>query len=234
MPPMEAMINMVLAQMQPVLDYLQLKQLKAVLESTLCSHAECSVPSNLSLLGLFLTDKEVEGCSPRTIAYYESTLKPYEAWMEEKTMLSEDGRIVRVNNPCWSFYIDIELAPGLDENRCGKWMFYFNDIEFAEEVCRKAALGIVFAECKHSSFKSVIENGRGVACFYLNLDDAEAHHRVIAFMLEHGLVRKTKSGKLYNIGFKLDDQTRAGEYGAGFKTRITLSDSADLESCEFL
>lgn len=72
---MEAMINMVLAQMQPILDYLQLKQLKAVLESTLRSHAESSVPSNSSLLGLFLTAKEVEGCSPRTIAYYESTLK---------------------------------------------------------------------------------------------------------------------------------------------------------------
>lgn len=72
---MEATINMVLAQMQPILDYLQLKQLKAVLESALYSHAESSVPSNSSLLGLFLTAKEVEGCSPRTIAYYESTLK---------------------------------------------------------------------------------------------------------------------------------------------------------------
>ena len=165
----------------------------------MCSHAESSVPSNSSLLGLFLTDKEVEGCSPRTIAYYESTLKPYEAWMEEKTMLSEDGRIVRVDNPWCSFYVDTELAPALDESRCGKWMFYFN----------------------------VIENGRGVACFYLNLDDVEAHRRVVAFMLEHGLVRKTKSGKLYNIGFKLDDQARAGEYGAGFKARITLSDRSN-------
>lgn len=82
-------------------------------------------------------------------------------------------------------------------------------------------------ECKHSSFESVIENGRGVACFYLNLDDVEAHRRVVAFMLEHGLVRKTKSGKLYNIGFKLDDQARAGEYGAGFKARITLSDRSN-------
>ena len=72
---MEAMINMVLAQMQPVLDYLQLKQLKTVLESTLYSHAESSVPSNSSLLDLFLTAKEVEGCSPKTITYYESTLK---------------------------------------------------------------------------------------------------------------------------------------------------------------
>lgn len=72
---MEAMINMVLAQMQPVLDHLQLRQLKSVLESTLCSHAESSLPSNSSLLDLFLTAKEVEGCSPRTITYYESTLK---------------------------------------------------------------------------------------------------------------------------------------------------------------
>ena len=72
---MEAIINMVLAQMQPALDYLQLKQLKAVLESTLYSHAESSVPSNSSLLDLFLTAKEVEGCSSRTITYYESTLK---------------------------------------------------------------------------------------------------------------------------------------------------------------
>ena len=62
---------------------------------------------------------------------------------------------------------------------------------------------------------------------YLNLDDVEAHRRVVAFMLEHGLVRKTKSGKLYNIGFKLDDQARAGEYGAGFKARITLSDRSN-------
>ena len=72
---MEAMTNMVLAQMQPVLNYLQLKQLKTVLESTLYSHAESSVPSNSSLLDLFLTAKEVEGCSSRTITYYESTLK---------------------------------------------------------------------------------------------------------------------------------------------------------------
>lgn len=72
---MEAMINTVLAQMQPVLDYLQLKQLKAVLESALYSHAESSVLNNSILLDLFLTAKEVEGCSPRTITYYKSTLK---------------------------------------------------------------------------------------------------------------------------------------------------------------
>ena len=49
------------------------------------------------------------------------------------------------------------------------------------------------------------------SAFNLNSDDDVAHRHVIAFMLEHNLVRKTKSGKLYSIGFKLDDQTRAGE-----------------------
>lgn len=154
--------------------------------------------------------------------------------MEEKTMLSEDGRIVRVDNPWWSFYIDTELASELDRHRCGKWMFFFNDIEFAEEICREAALGKVVAECKHSSPETLAKSGRGVACFYLNMDDGEAHRRVIAFLLEHDLVRRTKSGKLFNIGFKLDDQTRAGEYGPAFKAQIRLGDFVDLESGEFL
>lgn len=39
--------------------------------------------------------------------------------MEEKTMLSEDGRIIRVDNPWWSFYIDTKLAPELDKHRSG-------------------------------------------------------------------------------------------------------------------
>lgn len=137
--------------------------------------------------------------------------------MEEKAMLSEDGRIIRVDNPWWSFCIDTKLAPELDKHRCGKWMFFFNDNEFAEEVCREAALGKVVAECKHSSSETLAKSGRGVACFYLNMDDDEAHRRVIAFMLEHDLIRRTKPGKLFNIGFKLDDQTRAREYGPAFK-----------------
>lgn len=154
--------------------------------------------------------------------------------MENKTILSEDGRIIRVDNPWWSFYIDTELAPELDEHRCGKWMFFFNDIEFAEEICRKAALGRVVAECKHSSSEILAKKRSGVACFYLNSDDDETHRRVIAFMLEHNLIRKTKSGKLYNIGFKLDDQTRAGEYGGDFKAQIKLDDFVNLDSGEFL
>ena len=59
--------------MQNMLDPSQLKHLAEVLRVTLLPVQETSVPQNL--LTLFLTAKEVEGCSPKTIAYYESTLQ---------------------------------------------------------------------------------------------------------------------------------------------------------------
>lgn len=68
---METVVNLVLVQMQPLLNYDQLKRLGEVLRSTLSPRQS----SEDDLLGLFLTAKEVEGCSPRTIAYYESTIR---------------------------------------------------------------------------------------------------------------------------------------------------------------
>lgn len=70
---METIINNVLSQMQNMLDPSQLKHLAEVLRVTLLPAQETSAPQNL--LALFLTAKEVEGCSPKTIAYYESTLQ---------------------------------------------------------------------------------------------------------------------------------------------------------------
>lgn len=68
---METIVNLVLVQMQPVLDCNQFKRLGEVLRSTLSPRGS----STEDLLGLFLTAKEVEGCSPRTITYYESTIR---------------------------------------------------------------------------------------------------------------------------------------------------------------
>ena len=70
---METIINSVLSQMQNMLDPSQLKHLAEVLRVTLLPTQETSAPQKL--LTLFLTAKEVEGCSPKTIAYYESTLQ---------------------------------------------------------------------------------------------------------------------------------------------------------------
>lgn len=68
---MEAAINLVLAQMQPILTCEQLKHLGEVLRYALMPKQD----TYTDLLRLFLTAKEVEGCSARTIVYYESTIQ---------------------------------------------------------------------------------------------------------------------------------------------------------------
>ena len=68
---MESAISTVLAEMQTVLNPQQLKKLARSLKRAFSPKQ----PTNSQdLLSLFLTAKEVEGCSPKTIAYYESTL----------------------------------------------------------------------------------------------------------------------------------------------------------------
>ena len=47
-------------------------------------------------------------------------------------------------------------------------------------------------------------------------------------MMDNELIQKTKTGRLYNISFKFDDQTRAGKYGADFKGVIKLAQFIDL------
>ena len=68
---MERIVNLVLAHMQPMLDCKQLKYLGDVLRVVLAPQQK----TDADLLQLFLRAKEVEGCSSRTIAYYESTIK---------------------------------------------------------------------------------------------------------------------------------------------------------------
>ena len=46
------------------------------------------------------------------------------------------------------------------------------------------------------------------------------------------MIQRTKKGKLYNISFKLDNQTRAGEYGKAFKSSIKLSNFINLDTEE--
>lgn len=68
--PVESIINNILSQMKTTLSSRQLKRLTTVLREEL----EPPMEDDRELLGLFLTAKEVEGCSSRTLAYYESTI----------------------------------------------------------------------------------------------------------------------------------------------------------------
>lgn len=53
-------------------------------------------------------------------------------------------------------------------------------------------------------------------------------------MMDNDLMQRTKRESLYNISFKLDAQTRAGERGPGFQAQIRLNDLVNLETGEFL
>lgn len=67
---METVINLILAQMKPVLTCEQLKLLEETLHFALSPKEEFCA----DLLRSFLTAKKVESCSSRTIAYYKSTI----------------------------------------------------------------------------------------------------------------------------------------------------------------
>ncbi|MBD5542967.1 MAG: hypothetical protein HDR01_01655 [Lachnospiraceae bacterium] len=127
----------------------------------------------------------------------------------------------------WIFYLS-EKKECLDKHKCGKWMHFFNNEKFAAHICEEAVAKGICVESKHTDAEE------GVCCFYLNCDDMEGHKRAIGYFIENGLIRKTKTGKLYNISFKLDDQTRAGEYGPDFYSEIKLDQFVDLHTGEFI
>lgn len=121
----------------------------------------------------------------------------------------------------------------LEKQKCGKWMYFFEDQAFAQQICEAAIESGACYECKCTNMEEQMVD-TGVICFYLNGDDIANHIRVIRFMLDHDLIRKTKTGRYYNNSFKFDDQTRAGEYGADFEGKIKLSEFINLDTGEFI
>lgn len=128
----------------------------------------------------------------------------------------------------WVFYYSSDIQ--LSSSKCGKWMYFFNDKAFVEQICSKAVNDNIVSECKHTDDKE------GVACFYINVDDFDAHRRVITFFIENRLIKKTKTGRYYNISFKLDSETRRGEYSAfgTFTTEIKLERFINLQTGQWI
>lgn len=157
----------------------------------------------------------------------------------EETPLNDSGSIVRVQSYSWIWFINKERIHDIDPVQCGKWMFFFSPFKTAlmDDIVGTAVLDGVVVEAKYSNPETLIAAGskHGVCCFYLNGNDNESHKRVLSYMLENGLIRKTKTGKLYNISFKFDSETYAGKYkGSGFSGKIKLADFVDLEKGEFI
>ena len=126
----------------------------------------------------------------------------------------------------WVFY-GRENSKKIPADKCGKWMYFFDNRAFVEGICKRAIDEGVVTVAKHTDGES------GVACFYLNVEDVEGHKRVIEFFIKNKLIRMTKSGKFTNISFKLESQTRNGEYGDGFKAEIKLDSFVDLTTGEW-
>ncbi len=83
---MEPQINAVLSDMQSVLNPGQLRRLKKALVRAFEPNENIT---NEDLLGAFLTAKEVEGCSQKTLRYYEDTLTRALAALDKPISLIE-------------------------------------------------------------------------------------------------------------------------------------------------
>ena len=104
---------------------------------------------------------------------------------------------------------------------------FFNDLDCAFKLCVEAIESGVVAEAKHSA------KSEWVCCFYLDGSDLDAHKKVIQFFLDHDFIKRTKAGKLFDISFKYNRQTRNGEYDEDFHAEIKLSQFIDLETGEW-
>lgn len=170
-------------------------------------------------------------CTNDEVHMVESMMRPLEyvfhdAMPNSKPAPTSSSRAEVISHGDWIFYVS-EDAQSLGK-KCGKWMYFFNDRTFAENICRQAVEKGVVVESKHS------DKNDGVCCFYLNGDDVAAHKKIIQFFLDNGLIRKKKDGSLYDISFKYDTQTKAGEYGEEFESNIKLDQFVDLKTGEML
>lgn len=166
---------------------------------------------------------------------YDGTLK--QSVIE--TPFNDSNSVVRVQSFSWIWFIDKERIHDIEPAQCGKWMFFFSPFKTArmDDIVGTAVLNGVVAEAKYSNPETLIAAGQknGVWCLYLNGNDREGHKKVLRYMLDNGLIRKTKSGRLYNISFKYDSQTYAGKYKeSGFAGEIKLADFVDLGTGKFV
>ena len=136
----------------------------------------------------------------------------------------------------WIYYEPDSIAKKklLTADKCGKWMYFANDVNFAAELCKKAVESGVVVQAKHAKKKS-FQYKRLLCCFYLNVDDVEGHVKTIQFFLDNDLIGKTKSGRLRNISFKLDIQTIAERLGLlkEYTPVLTLDHFLDLDTGEW-
>ena len=123
-----------------------------------------------------------------------------------------------------------------DQRKSGKWMSRFSEdrFEWAKEITENAVLRGICKEAKCSLPQRIHEyGGIGTIILYGEIDDFDFHKSCTQYMIENNMIQKTKKGRLYNIGFKLDEQTREGQYGKEFLAELKLEDIRSLDTGEW-
>ena len=111
----------------------------------------------------------------------------------------------------WVYYT-ADNYYGFDPKKVGKWMYFYYDVNQADAFCRKAVDNCVTNRAKHSNAAS------GICGFYVDND----------------LVRRTASGRLFDIAFKYEVADYFGDFGEATLPKLKLSDFVDLDSGEML
>ena len=78
--------------------------------------------------------------------------------------------MITLNSRGYIFYISDNWT-NHNTNKIGKWMYFFNNKDFISKICKKAIEENIVDTCKHTN------DNDGVACFYIEYDNLNAHRK---------------------------------------------------------
>lgn len=113
---MEEKIVVVLNEMSEYLSIPQMKKLQEVIIRTFAENeAARTAISNEEFLNMFLSAKRIEGCSERTIAYYQMTVQHMLSTTEKsvrKITTEEMSLFIFPSKYCFKFILEFHLSCG--------------------------------------------------------------------------------------------------------------------------
>lgn len=126
----------------------------------------------------------------------------------------------------WVYYTADNFKSFLG-NSFGKWMFYFDNPDYAEQICTVAVRDGVTKRAKHANAS------QGIGGFYTTADNYTEHRTIIAYMLRNNLIRRAANGKYFDIAFKYELADDEASTPTLPRTSLRLSDFIDLSDGTF-
>lgn len=126
----------------------------------------------------------------------------------------------------WVYYT-ADNFKGFLGNSFGKWMFYFDNPDYAERICTVAVCDGVTKRAKHANAS------QGIGGFYTDADNYAEHRAIIDYMLRNNLIRRAANGKYFDIAFKYELADDEASTPTLPRTPLRLSDFIDLSDGTF-